>query len=248
MINLGSISASYDFSYGEVYGLNLSSGFQSLNIDLQILKFYHSYLKSGGLVALTLSPLADKHKEDFRYMARFYRNIPIEDRALYGDYYRPTVELLDSSGYGNRRLIRLYRKCPLLFGVPKIVRCCNDNSKSGGVNKLCLKQLRESLSENEANLLNQIVLFCKDREYRPFLVIPPLQSPFNRDPKTGIFVKQVKDRWSNQLPILDYSSNLDWTLDGNFDLPNCLKKEVAERFTVAVFKDITTIYEKFKVK
>ena len=115
MLNLGSLEAKNDFQYGTVYGLNLSTGVQSLDVDEKILKFYHSYLSKDGFVAIVLSPYIYKHKEDFRYYSHFFKTLDKSDKGKYGDYFRSRIPLLDGSSYPSFKMMNIYIKYPLLL-------------------------------------------------------------------------------------------------------------------------------------
>jgi hypothetical protein len=116
----------------------------------------------------------------------------------------------------------------------------------GGGKNCTSIQLREYLPEDDADILERLISFCKDRGYRPFILIPPIQRRYYNKGKIDSFAEKIKSEWVDKLPVLDYSSSM--IEDERFGLPNCLKKEEAEKFTVVVLKDITTAYDNFKIK
>lgn len=56
IVNLGSNPALFGFFYENVRGQNWATGSQGLPMDFEILKYYHSYLKEGGVVLIPIMP------------------------------------------------------------------------------------------------------------------------------------------------------------------------------------------------
>lgn len=52
--NVGSNPARFGFFYEKTKGLNWSTGTQGLDMDLEIIKYYHSYVKPGGYIILPI--------------------------------------------------------------------------------------------------------------------------------------------------------------------------------------------------
>jgi hypothetical protein len=74
IVNVGSNPARFAFFYENVLGQNWSTGTQGLNMDLEILKYFHSYLKDGGVVLLPVvafSSVSGYLTDTLPYMSKF---------------------------------------------------------------------------------------------------------------------------------------------------------------------------------
>lgn len=241
IINLGSLTSCSNFSYKTIYGLNLSSGKQSFTIDNRILKFYHSYLKKSGYVALVMNPYEYVQKENFIYYSRFIKPVDITEKRLYGDYYKSQVSLLEMDQINESSLLKVYLKFPILFdGFSILLHYILKLFKVS--NKIKIRQ-RFDLSVDDTSIILDMIKFCKERDYKPFIVISPVQNKYTNR-KIVEFSKFVKDIFSKDVIILDYTDNKEWSRDLLFDnIPNCLKKEYCEEFTQLVYQDIENKYK-----
>lgn len=242
MISLGSIEAYYDFNYTSVYGLNLSSGLQSFGVDKKIIRFYHSYLKKGGYVAISISPYYNIFKEDYKYYGRLFININKEDSSKYGDYYHQCVQALDHSDYPNMNMIRLYHRFPILFDFIDYIRFYLFNKTVYDIQREKKTLLRKCLSSTDCTIINEMIEFCLERGYRPFIVVLPIKKQ-NNSASIKTFCETINNEFGNKLPILNYAMSSDWSKESYYVNNNCLCKEVSEKFTDTVFRDITAKYD-----
>lgn len=91
VVNLGSNPAHFAFFYERVKGQSWSTGSQGLDMDFEILKCYHSYLKDGATVLIPIMPFTAispylKDRPDYwglTYYSKFAKILdPTQVRAL----------------------------------------------------------------------------------------------------------------------------------------------------------------------
>lgn len=243
MINLGSSESFYNFKYKTVYGLNLSTGLQSFRIDKKIIKFYHSYLRKGGLVAIPISPYKYEYKENFKYYGGLFINLKEEDRTRYGDYYSKRLPILDYQDYPQKKLISLYHKIPIVFGLFSYIKVILSRGEDLQIKKR--KLFRKCLTSSENAEINDIIEFCIEREYRPFIIILPALISDRKD-IIADFDENIRKEYSKKVPILNYLLKPEWNNKSLYTDQSCLRPEISEEFTTAVFQDISAEYERFK--
>lgn len=263
VVNLGSNPARYAFMYDSVLGQNWSTGTQSLNYDFRILKYYHSYLKRGGIVIIPLvvfsSCYADELTIDPDYHIKFNRILP------------------SSLWYKNGSKFRIGMRYPLLLhplrGLLSLLR---DSEKDlshmaayqpleqkelvrdagfwidGWKNEFDITDLNAPLSPDniarrQANvkILCEMIDFCLERQLKPVLLVPPmtcyLSSGFSdifRENYIYSFVREVNIR---NIPFMDYMK------DKRFGDPELyfnsffLNVKGRKSFTQQVLKDLKLI-------
>ncbi len=86
IVNLGSNPARYAFFYEGVKGQSWATGSQGSDMDFEILKYYHSYIKEGGIVLIPIMP--------FTAISPYLKECP----QYWGvEYYSKFVQILDVS-------------------------------------------------------------------------------------------------------------------------------------------------------
>ena len=77
IVNVGSNPARFAFFYEDIRGQNWSSGTQGLDMDLEVLRFYHSFMKQGATVILpivafsSVSGYLNRYPSGKHYLAKF---------------------------------------------------------------------------------------------------------------------------------------------------------------------------------
>lgn len=195
--NLGSNPALYGFVYDNGIGFNWSTGFQLLDMDFEILKFYHSYVKKGGTIIIPIMP--------FSSVAQYLLTRREYCGPLYYSKFEKVLDPFQVSKFPYVRERKLLRRWPLLV-YPKAYRyLLHDeqpvlNSVTGNrtlsdelleKNAECLMDawFREfqvsSLSDfrnckwkqfqQESSLIvRKMIDFCTDRGLNVFLACPPM--------------------------------------------------------------------------
>lgn len=80
IVNVGSNPARFAFDYDKlILGANWSTGNQGLDMDYQLLRFYHSFMKEGATVLIPIVPFSSVSAylipsiyKDKSYMVKFY--------------------------------------------------------------------------------------------------------------------------------------------------------------------------------
>ena len=237
IVNVGSNPARFAFHYDSVLGENWSTGNQGKDMDFEILKFRHSFLKRGGTVLLPIIP--------FSGVAGFLK----ENRPEYlgVKYYAKFAHTLDhGQAYKIPECRKAFKwiKYPLFY-EPKAIRYLFFDQKED--NRLCiaeqsmmrpqliedarhkieswlkefnLKSLDDELSEDLANgidksvkTMRSIIDYLEERELRPVIVLLPMSEPLQKYFTTNIKQRFVYDFVKKikrpEVLFLDYSNNRD---------------------------------------
>lgn len=237
IVNVGSNPARFAFHYENILGENWSTGNQGLDMDFEILKFRHSFLKKGGYVLIPILPfssvsgyLIDKPEYcGIKYYAKFAR----------------TLDPLQASLIPSVRSAFKWIRFPL-FCEPKALRYLILDEQAD--NRLSLPEMRlmkpqliedarkmmeswlvefkmKSIEEPLGNELiegrnlsikkmQEIIDFLHERELNPVLVLPPMSKPlqiyFTQDVKQKLIYDFIKLINRPSVRFLDYSNEEKW--------------------------------------
>lgn len=231
IVNLGSNPAKYGFFYEQVRGQNWATGSQGLEMDFEILKTYHSYLKKDGVVLIPIMP--------FTAVSQYIKNRP----DYWSDvYYMKFAKILDYSQArqlpGGKKLQRMLRY-PLIYH-PKWVRYVFiDESRDDGllINEQTMDALElaqdadqwirgwmrefnvssmkdflvkdfEAYREEAKTILKEMVRFCEVRDMKPVFITVPmsgyLAAKFSPEFRKRMIVDFVAEANEKNVPFLDY--------------------------------------------
>lgn len=232
--NLGSNPAHFAFFYEDVKGQSWATGSQGQDMDFEVLKYFHSYLKRGATVIIPIMP--------FTAISPF-----LKERADYWglEYYSKFAKILDGSqirSLPNGKILSYYLLFPLLFNwkaVRFLIHDVNSDTRYMYTEQPLMKMELEQDASNwikswlkefnlrslndvkadfwkkyydEAIEINKtIVNFCLERDLKPvFLCIPMtkhLSSLFSED----FYQYMIKDfvNYANlqKIPFLDYTND-----------------------------------------
>jgi hypothetical protein len=269
LVNLGSSGGKWAFDYAglNIKAMNWAQQPQTLVEDYNLLRCFHSILRKGGYVIITIMPFTGVNKQTGLYDALKYLKLDTQGEPIEPHLYHEAKRYADN---------------PLLFGRPayhalkqyllkqelKTDRNCN---ACLDYNPMTEEQLEKdadmwmkgwkqqfSISDFEAPLtpLNQLgrkyrvrimrelIDFCTERDYKPVYVIPPvtlfLSKKFTsrfRDIYINDYLKEV-DR---DIPLIDYSDNKRLADSGLYFNSFFLNKRGAKLFTKQVLTDIGII-------
>ncbi len=261
VVNLGSGAGVHAFSYTNtpVKGENWALGPQSLVHDYNILKNYFSYLKEGGAVIITICPfsslVSNYNKEhNFKYYtflhpativnfeecerqkALKFKLNPIKENPSY--CIKMTVK---EAIHKVIIKIKPQQKGSMVESAKKIMQ--------GWQNQFDIQDLSDYPSDqhlaeiaSRRQLLIEMVAFCKERQLKPYIVIPvhhvSLSSLFSETFKYNYIKALTEDVGA---PVLDYMNDEIGVHDGCFSTALFLNKEGAKLFTRKVIKDIGLI-------
>lgn len=107
IVNLGSNPALYAFFYESVKGQSWATGSQGQDMDFELLKYFHSYIKEGGTVLIPIMP--------FTALSPYIKN----RKEYWGiSYYSKFIKLVDYAQMQNLKdvyIIRKYLNWPLMI-------------------------------------------------------------------------------------------------------------------------------------
>jgi hypothetical protein len=197
IVNLGSNPARFAFFYESVLGQNWSTGTQGLVEDLEILKYFFSYIKEGGVVLLPIVPFTSvssylKYKPAYTPVSYYSKFIEILDpyQAKRLPLFRQASKFLKSpllvQPNAFRYLIRDADKDSRLNLSEQIMQPLELNNDADKWIKGWMEEfdidnltsplndrLKESFDESVKNLKN-LIDFCCERNLKPVIIIPPV--------------------------------------------------------------------------
>lgn len=256
IVNTGSNHAYYGFNYDDKKYFNFASGSQSLNYDYKILKQYKNKLspkcKVLIMVCLFSMSFSDYKNEESNIRYYFFLN-----KNLILNYSKFKYFL-----YVKYPILKSWRNFIRIF-LPK-----KNNKKMENINTinnakkeaLCringwkkeffiddmnndenVKHLEKNFYETK-NILNNIIIFCKNNGYKPIIVIPPVSKILSEQISNKFMKKVLYDNIrflkDKQIPILDYWKDdrlNDYKLYINSDF---LNEKGSKLFTKIVLEDI----------
>ena len=242
IVNLGSNPAKYGLFYENVRGQNWATGSQGLEMDFEILKYFHSYLKEGGIVLIPIMP--------FTAISQYIKT----KKGYWNDsYYIKFAKILDSSQTiqlpNSSSLVRKIQY-PLIFD-PLLIRYLfadvpTDNSLEITEQTMSAVEIEHDADrwiegwkkefdaaavidfvidgkyipyrEESVSVLRQIVEYCKERNLKPILLTIPMSEYLAKKFNADFRQKMVYD-FVEELNI-DGVMFLDYMFDSRFDNPS----------------------------
>lgn len=207
--NVGSNPARFAFFYEAVLGQNWSSGTQGLDMDLEILRFNHSYLKKGAPVILPIVAFSSVSgyltKTSRPYLAKFvsildglqiYYNIKLREGRKYLKYPLlydwKAIRYIFFDTEADRRL-DIYEQPMQLIEMEQDaqvwMKIWKDEFNIGDVYAPLPDHLKEG-REKSVKMMVDMVNFLKERGYKPVIVSPPMSASLMKH-----FTKEVRDTY-----------------------------------------------------
>lgn len=262
VVNLGSNSGKYAFTYEglNIEGQNWAIGPQSLVHDFNILKNYFSYLKNGAYVLIPICPFSC-----------LVSNYTKASNLKYYTFLHPaTIINFDETERIKALTIRQnpFSTMPVdctKRTIKEILKLCLPKKNSNTAFKdnsdefiemwkhqFDIKDLDAKMSEKHRNdkkkrskLLNEMILFCKERNLNPIIVMPPIHpsltkklSPEFRENYIDSF---VHDATNGEIPFFNYMDDEVFGKDEYFMTSYFMNEKGAKRFTKAVMKRIKLV-------
>ena len=234
LVNLGSSSAKWAFDYEglNIKAMNWAQQPQTLLEDFNLLRHYHSILRKGGYVLITIMPFTGLNKQTgirdaMKYLKIDTQGEPIQpylykEACRYAEYpilfKKPAIKALIRFLLGKDKP-RINNKPNMEFNPMSESELRQDAARwmSGWKRQFIIDDFEAPLTEKNQKgreyrigLMRQLIDFCIERDYQPVYVIPPVTeylankfTPKFRDIYIYDFLKQV-DR---EIPLLDYSQD-----------------------------------------
>ena len=266
VVNLGSSGGKWAFDYDSagVKGMNWAQQPQTLLEDYNLLRHYHSILRKGGHVLITIMPFSGLNKKTGLLDAIKYMNLDCQGEPIQPYMYNEACR---------------YAKYPILFRKPAVkalikyilgkeskadkyahTKVTNNQMSSAQLDadaKRWIEGRKRQFSIDDfdapltptnqegryfrINLMRELIDFCTVRGYKPVYVIPPVTSHLSRyyTPRfenTYIygFLKEVE----RDISLLDYSKDEDLKQDDLYFNSFFLNARGRNLFTNRVIRDL----------
>jgi len=268
VVNVGSFPARFAFHYDNILGENWSTGNQGLDMDFEILKFRHSFLKKGGVVLLPLVPFSSisgylRNKPEFcgiKYYAKFaYTLDPIQATSIpqirdafkwirYPLLYEPkSVRYVFVDDQPDTRLtvteMRLM-KPQLLEDSRKLMESWLSEFKIKSLEDPLNSELMEGMRMS-VTTMQEMIDFLIERELTPVLVLTPMSEPlqqyFTEEVKQKFVYDFIKRINRPSIQFLDYSNEKKWQNPDLYFNSLFMNLNGRKLFTTQVLKDLGLI-------
>ena len=267
IVVLGSSSAKWAFSFDNIpiKGMNWAQAPQTLVEDFNILRNFHSILRQGGYVIITVMPFSCLNKQTNIYDALKYLKIsthqPIEPHMIdqarrYFNYPifigKPAIKA------GIRYILKQESTIDLIGETttsnPMSPQQLEHNAhcfikgwkQQFGINDLEAPLTSQNMEGRlfRIELMQAIIDFCIERDYQPVYLIPPVSNylskyftPHFKDLYIYSFLKDV----GRDIPLLDYSKTSELKEEKYYFNSFFLNRNGREHFTKIVLNDLHII-------
>lgn len=268
LIVLGSSSAKWAFDFSEVdlKAMNWAQQPQTLVEDYNLLRNFHSILRKGGTVIITIMPFTGLNKKTGLKDALKYQKIhshePIQP-YLYEKAQRMAQMPLLMGMPALKALIKYLIGKDEILRTNEIANCENNpmNSEQLENNALSfidgwkvqfnISNFDEPLTEENkegrefrVKLMQTIIDFCTEREYNPVFVIPPVTqhlSKYYTSTFEETYVYSFLREINRDIQLLDYSKDQKFQQDSLYFNSFFLNKKGRELFTSRVLSDLKAL-------
>ena len=268
VVNLGSSGGKWAFDYSDtgVKGMNWAQQPQTLLEDYNLLRHYHSILRKKGYVIITIMPFTGLNKSTGLRDAMKYLKIETQGKAIQPYMYKQARRYAEFPVFFGKPAAKALIKYVLGKDKPQVSASAYldhntmdetqlqkdaDRWMNGWKCQFSIDDFEAPLTaqnqqgrEYRINLMRTIIDFCRERDYQPVWVIPPVTAflaahftPMFRQLYIYDYLKQV-DR---DIPLLDYSNEqslMDKDLYFNSFFMNLRGRKL---FTQRVLKDLKLI-------
>lgn len=270
VVNLGSSGGKWAFDYSglNVKAMNWAQQPQTLLEDYNLLRHFHSILKRGGVVLITIMPFTSLNKNTGVRDAMKYVKFDLQGEPIQPHLFKKA---------------KLYSTFPILFkkeAVKALVRYLfgkdrdkTSNSASvmetnpmnaeqlekdaqkwvnGWKNQFGIRDFEAPLtSENEKGreyrigLMRELIDFCTERGYKPVFVIPPVTehlAKFYTQKFEETYIYEYLKAIERNVLLLDYSKEAKYRNDDSLYFNSFfLNKRGRKAFTHQVLSDLGII-------
>lgn len=268
IVNLGSNPARFAFFYEGIKGQSWATGSQGQDMDYEILKYYHSYLKKGGTVLIPIMP--------FSAITPYLKERP----EYWGvSYYSKFAQILDSTQAAELPYapkVQKYLQYPLLVEKSSVLSLVLDSEPDNKffidyqpmmtlelqqdasnwikmwLKEFRLKELDEVLSEKWAKYYREsvdiykgIVSFCLERDLKPVFICVPMTKHLSDlfpgpfwDYMVTGFIDKVNE---HDIPFLDYTNDPRFQEDNMYMNSYFLNMQGRKLFTHQVLIDLKVV-------
>lgn len=269
LINLGSSGGKWAFDYSDfdIKAMNWAQQPQTLLEDFNLLRNYHSILKKGGVVLITIMPFTGLNKTTGVQDAIKYLKIdahePIQPHELqkaklFADY--PILMGKEAIKAGLKYILKKEKSINLSQTVnaeknpmsPKDLEKDALHWINGWKRQFNIADFEVPLTaENQKGrdyrikLMQSLIDFCLERGYKPVYVIPPVTnhlSKYYTEKFEEIYIYSYLRAVNRHISLLDYSKDKTLRNDDLFFNSFFLNKIGRKVFTGRVLKDSEALF------
>lgn len=270
VVNLGSSSGKWAFDYSglNVKAMNWAQQPQTLLEDYNLLRHFHSILKKGGYVLITIMPFTGLNKKTGLMDAMKYVKFDIQDEPIqphmfkeaqcYATYpilfKKPAIKALIKYLLGKDKKVEVPSETQLNHNPMTLSELEVDAKRwiDGWKRQFGISDFDAPLTkENEEGrayrikLMQTLIDFCVERGYKPVYVIPPVTEHLAKyyTPKfEETYIYGFLSQVDREVLILDYSKDKTFKDDNLYFNSFFLNKQGRELFTKRVLSDLSIIH------
>lgn len=270
IVNVGSNPARFAFFYEDVRGQNWSTGTQGLDMDLEILRFYHSFMKPGATVILPIVA--------FSSVSGYLNRFPVDRHYL--AKFASILDWLQIAHHPQLKTVNRYLRYPLFYNIKALRYLIKDVTPDNRLNiveqpmqtiemeedarrwiencwkpEFNIKKLNDPLTQElregrkiSVRMMSNMIRFLTERGYRPVIVSPPMSSAL-----CTYFTPQVHETYITSfaqefenmgVPFLDYTHDERFTKHEYFFNALFMNLKGRKAFTRQVLQDLGLINNK----
>lgn len=270
LVNLGSSGAKWAFDYTDFKGLkamNWAQQPQTLLEDYELLRHFHSILKSGGYVIITIMPFTSINKQTGLYDALKYAKMGIHGEPIEPYLFEKAQRLanypvlmgktafkgLIKSLLGKYKDAEKHAEAQVIDNPMSATELNADAQRwiEGWKKQFSILDLDAPLTEQNQegrkyriSLMRKMVDFCIERGYKPIYVIPPVTEHLSKhytEKFEYTYVYSYLKAVNRDVLTLDYSKDDAFKDDSLYFNSFFLNKKGRGLFTKRVLTDLNLI-------
>ena len=269
LVNLGSSGGKWAFDYSDfdVKAMNWAQQPQTLLEDYNLLRHFHSILKQGGYVLITIMPFTGLNKDTGLMDAMKYVKFDIQGEPIqpymfkeaqrYAKYpilfKKPAIKALLKYLLGKDKPIKP-NPATLMEYNPMDGRLLDMDAQrwiDGWKHQFNINDFDAPLTEENKkgrafriDLMRNLIDFCIERGYKPVYVIPPVTEHLAKyyTPKfEETYIYEYLKQVDRDVLTLDYSKSMEFRDDNLYFNSFFLNKKGRKLFTKRVLLDLNFI-------
>ena len=269
IVNLGSSGGKWAFDYSDldIKAMNWAQQPQTLLEDYNLLRHYHSILRKGGYVLITIMPFSGLNKETglmdaFKYVNLDCQGEPIQpflykEACRYARYpilfKKQAAKALIKYILGKERKSDKYAHTKVTHNPMSSTQLEEDAKlwidgwkRQFGIDDFEAPLTPKNMSGREyrVKLMRQLVDFCAERGYKPVYVIPPVTKHLGKyftSKFQKLYIYDFLQQVDRDVQTLDYSKDVELMEDDLYFNSFFLNARGRKLLTAKVLDDLNII-------
>ena len=269
LVNLGSSGGKWAFDYSgfNIKAMNWAQQPQTLLEDYNLLRHFHSILRKGGYVIITIMPFTSLNKETNLYDALKFARFDIQGEPIQPHLFRDAHRISRFPILLGKVAAKAFMKFLIGRDNPSSVK---EETKMNN-NPMTLAELDKEAKrlidcwkrqffiddfeapltpknlagrEYRVNLMRQLVDFCVERGYKPVYVIPPVTKHLGKYftlKFQKLYIYDFLQQVDRDVLTLDYSKNLVFIENELYFNSFFLNAKGRKLFTAKVLEDLKLV-------